>query len=169
VQLAIGQGGFQATPLQLATAYAAIANGGDVVTPHVGLEVTDGEGVPVQIIETDPARELDLSERTLGIVRNGLRLAANGPEGTSTAIFDDFPGRYTVHGKTGTAERPPSGDQSWYGAYVPDGDRPIVVAATVEGGGFGADTAAPIVCRIMRSWYDVDSACSAGGAEVAAD
>lgn len=169
VQLAIGQGGFQATPLQLATAYAAIANGGDVVTPHVGLEVTDGEGVPVQIIETNPARELDLSERTLGIVRNGLRLAANGPEGTSTAIFDDFPGRYTVHGKTGTAERPPSGDQSWYGAYVPDGDRPIVVAATVEGGGFGAETAAPIVCRIMAGWYDVDSECSAADAQIMAD
>ncbi|MDQ3608567.1 MAG: penicillin-binding transpeptidase domain-containing protein [Actinomycetota bacterium] len=169
VQLAIGQGGFQATPLQLATAYAAIANGGDVVTPHVGLEITDGAGVPVQSIETDPARELDISDQTLSIVREGLSRAANGPEGTSTAIFADFPDRYTVHGKTGTAERPPSGDQSWYGAYVPDDDRPIVVAATVEGGGFGADTAAPIVCQVMRAWYDVDSSCSAAGAQVAPD
>ncbi len=169
VQLAIGQGGFQATPLQLATAYATIANGGDVVTPHVGLEITDGSGVTIQSIETDPARELDISEQTLSIVRNGLRRAANGPEGTSTAIFDDFPDRYTVHGKTGTAERPPSGDQSWYSAYVPDADRPIVVAATVEGGGFGADTAAPIVCQVMRAWYDVDSDCSAAGAEIVDD
>jgi len=169
VQLAIGQGGFQASPLQLAVAYAAIENGGDVVTPHVGLEITDGAGVPVQSIETDPARELDISKQTLDIVRNGLRLAANGPEGTSTAIFDDFPARYTVHGKTGTAERPPSGDQSWYGAYVSDRERPIVVAATVEGGGFGAETAAPIVCRIMAGWYDVDSGCSAASAEIVDD
>ncbi|MDQ3090296.1 MAG: penicillin-binding transpeptidase domain-containing protein [Actinomycetota bacterium] len=169
VQLAIGQGGFQASPMQLATAYAAIANGGDVVTPRVGLEVTDGAGVTVQSLETDPARELDISQQTLGIVRNGLRLAANGPGGTSTAIFDDFPGRYTVHGKTGTAQRPGQGDQSWYVAYVPDRERPIVVAATVEEGGFGAETAAPVVCRVMRAWYDVDSECSAAGAQVADD
>jgi penicillin-binding protein 2 len=169
VQLAIGQGGFQASPMQLATAYAAIENGGDVVTPHVGLEVTDGSGVTIQAIEPDPARELDISDQTLGIVRDGLRLAANGPGGTSTAIFDDFPGRYTVHGKTGTAQRPPQGDQSWYVAYVPDRERPIVVAATVEEGGFGAETAAPVVCRVMRAWYDVESSCSAGGAEIADD
>ena len=169
VQLAIGQGGFQASPMQLATAYAAIENGGDVVTPHVGLEITDAAGVTVQSLETDPARELDISDQTLGIVRDGLRLAANGPGGTSTAIFDDFPGRYTVHGKTGTAQRPPQGDQSWYVAYVPDRERPIVVAATVEEGGFGAETAAPVVCRVMRAWYDVDSECSAAGAQVADD
>jgi penicillin-binding protein 2 len=169
VQLAIGQGGFQASPLQLATAYAAIENGGDVVTPYVGLEITDAAGVTVQSLEKDAARELDISEQTLGIVRNGLRLAANGPGGTSTAIFDDFPGRYTVHGKTGTAQRPGQGDQSWYVAYVPDRERPIVVAATVEEGGFGAETAAPVVCRVMRAWYDVDSECSAAGAQVADD
>lgn len=164
VQLAIGQGSFQASPLQLAVAYATIANGGDVVTPHLGLEITDGSGVTIQQIETDPARELDLEDGALNAVRQGIFEAANLPGGTSVDIFDDWPDRYRVHGKTGTAETS-KGDQSWYAGFVPGGDRPIVVAATVEQGGFGAETAAPIVCRLMAQWYDVDSGCS-GGSEV---
>ena len=162
VQMAIGQGGFQASPLQLAVAYATIANGGDVVTPHLGLEITDGSDVPIQSIETDPARELELKDSALSAVRQGIFEAANLPGGTSTAIFDDFPAQLRVHGKTGTAERPGKGDQSWYAGYVPGGERPIVVVATVEEGGFGAETAAPVVCRIMAQWYDVDSSCSGG-------
>jgi len=161
VQLAIGQGGFQASPLQLATAYAAIANGGKVVTPHLGREITDAADVTLQRIETDPARTIDLKRPGLEAVRQGLFGAANLPGGTSAGLFDDFPSNLRVHGKTGTAQRPPKGDQSWYAAYVP-GDRPIVVAATVEEGGFGAERAAPITCRIMAQWYDVDSACDGG-------
>jgi penicillin-binding protein 2 len=62
-----------------------------------------------------------------------------------------------VYGKTGTAQTP-KGDQSWYVAYVPDPRRPIVVAATVERGGFGAETAAPVVCRMLSKFYEADPA-----------
>ncbi len=71
---------------------------------------------------------------------------------------DDYP----VYGKTGTAERPGKGDQSWYIAYVPTKDRPMVVAVTVEEGGFGAATAAPIACQILAEYYNVKSTCAPG-------
>lgn len=161
VQLAIGQGSFQASPLQLAVAYAAIANGGDVVTPHLGREITDAADVTLQRLETDPAREINFEPPALEAVRQGLFGAANLPGGTSVAVFDDWPSNLRVHGKTGTAQTA-KGDQSWYAAYVPGGERPIVVVATVEQGGFGAERAAPITCQIMAQWYNVDSECSGG-------
>ncbi|HWI06374.1 MAG TPA: penicillin-binding transpeptidase domain-containing protein, partial [Solirubrobacteraceae bacterium] len=65
--------------------------------------------------------------------------------------------------KTGTAERQPRRDQSWYVAYVPHPKRPIVVVVTVEEGGFGAATAAPIACRMLAKFYAVkDAPCARG-------
>ena len=61
-----------------------------------------------------------------------------------------------VMGKTGTAERPGQADQSWYVAYVPDQRRPIVVAVTVEQGGFGAEAAAPATRLILSEWFGVE-------------
>jgi penicillin-binding protein 2 len=71
-----------------------------------------------------------------------------------------------VYGKTGTVERPPFGDQSWYAAYVDAQNRPMVVITTVEQGGFGAETAAPAACEIIKKWYDLgDEPCLASGPE----
>lgn len=165
--LATGQGDVQATPLQMAVAYGAIANGGKVVTPHLGLEIESPSGELVQRIERDPARTVDIDEGHLRAVREGLRLAASTPEGTSGAVFAGWDhARYPIYGKTGTAEHPePTRDQSWYVAYVPDPKRPIVVAVTVEEGGFGAAVAAPIACRILAKYYRQDtSSCTAGTA-----
>jgi penicillin-binding protein 2 len=61
--------------------------------------------------------------------------------------------QHPVFGKTGTAQRPPQEDQSWYMAYVGDPQRPIVIAVTVEQGGFGAETAAPIARLIASKWF----------------
>ncbi len=166
VNLAIGQGDVQASPLQMAIAYAAIANGGKVVQPHLGLEIESPTGELVQRIEREPARKVKIDQGHLATVREGLRLAASEPGGTSYDVFagwnhDAFP----VYGKTGTAQRQPKADQSWYVAYVPDPKRPLVVAVTVEEGGFGAAVAAPIACRMLATYYEQDaSACTAGAA-----
>ena len=107
-----------------------------------------------------------IDQADLAVVRNGLHLAASTPEGTSGDVFagwnqDAFP----IYGKTGTAQTP-RGDQSWYVAYVPDAKRPLVVAVTVEEGGFGAAVAAPIACRMLARYYRQDaSACAAGTAK----
>lgn len=163
VNLAIGQGDLQASPLQMAMVYAAIENGGKIVVPHLGLEIESPGGELIQRIERDPARKISIDPTDLAAVRTGLHLAASQPEGTSGDVFSGWDqSRYPVYGKTGTAQRPPKADQSWYIAYVPDPKRPIVVAVTVEQGGFGAAVAAPIACRILSHYYDQPGKCSAG-------
>jgi penicillin-binding protein 2 len=151
VSLAVGQGDFLATPLQLAVAYAAIENGGTVVRPHVGLTVTDPDGRVLQEIDPKPAREIAIPEVTA--IQDALRAAAQESPGTSADIFGDFP--KPVHGKTGTAQFTGRADQSWYVAYVPDPVKPIVVACTIESGGFGAEAAAPAVRLILSQWFGV--------------
>lgn len=153
VNLSVGQGDLQATPLQLATAYAAVENGGRIVTPHVGLEVQDSSGRALQRIEPGASRTVKISPGTRQAIADGLRQAASAEGGTSTDVFKGFP--YEVHGKTGTAERAGQADQSWYVAYVPDKARPIVLAVTVEQGGFGAESAAPAARLILSQWYGV--------------
>jgi penicillin-binding protein 2 len=160
VNLSVGQGDLQATPLQMAVAYAAIENGGTIVRPHLGREVQDGQGRLVQKLRSPVRRKLDISQTTLDTIRQGLRAAAS-PGGTSGDVFKDVD--LEVYGKTGTAERGTQEDQSWYLAFVPDESRPIVVAVTVERGGFGAETAAPAACRILTSWFDQSPArCHSG-------
>jgi penicillin-binding protein 2 len=162
--LAVGQGEVQISPLQMAVAYSTIANYGRVPRPHIGLEVQDAGGRLVQKIQPGAARRVKMDRSNVDAVLEGLRRAVQDPGGTSTPVFEGWPhDRYSVHGKTGTAETP-QGDQSWYVAYVPHRDKPIVVAATIERGGWGAERAAPAVCRILRSWFDVSGAtCQAGG------
>jgi penicillin-binding protein 2 len=161
VNLAVGQGDLQATPLQLATAYAAIANGGKVVTPHLGQQIEDGGGRQLEEIRKPVKRRVDIDPATLAAVRAGLRAAAGESGGTSADVFAGFP--YPVYGKTGTAERAPNPDQSWYAAFVDDPLRPIVVVVTIEKGGFGAESAAPAARLILSKWLGVkDSAFHAG-------
>jgi penicillin-binding protein 2 len=151
VNLAVGQGDLQATPLQLATAYSTIENGGTVVTPHLGQEVEDGAGRQLEEVRKPPARKIDMDPTALTAIREGLRAAAGSAGGTSADVFQGFP--YPVFGKTGTAERAPNPDQSWYACYVPDPAKPIVVVVTVEKGGFGAEAAAPAARMILEKWF----------------
>ena len=149
VSFAIGQGDFLATPLQLAVAYAAIANGGTIVRPHVGLQVLNERRQVIERIAPRPVRRITIPG--LETIRAGLLDSTTQPDGTSSDVFAGF-GK-PVHGKTGTAERQNEPDQSWYVAYVPDPQRPIVVAAMIEDGGFGAEAAAPAVRQILSQWY----------------
>ncbi|HZH24436.1 MAG TPA: penicillin-binding transpeptidase domain-containing protein, partial [Solirubrobacteraceae bacterium] len=156
------QGDLQATPLQLATAYAAIANGGKVITPHLGQQVEDGAGRQLEEIRKPVKRRVEIEPATLEAIRSGLRAAAGESGGTSADVFAGFP--YTVYGKTGTAERAPNPDQSWYAAYVDDPVKPIVVVVTVEKGGFGAEVAAPAARLILSKWFGVRDAQFHAGA-----
>jgi penicillin-binding protein 2 len=161
VNLAVGQGDLQATPLQLATAYSAIANGGKVVTPHLGQQVEDGAGRQLEEIRKPAQRRIPIDPAALDAVRTGLRDAAGAAGGTSYDVMKGFP--YPVYGKTGTAERYPNADQSWYACYVDDPVKPIVVVVTVEEGGFGAEAAAPAARLILSDWFGVkDSQFHAG-------
>lgn len=155
VNLSVGQGDLQASPLQMAVAYAALANGGKIVRPHLGLNVEDSQGRLVQEIDPPSARSIDLPREARDAILQGLHAAASEPGGTSADVFAGWPhDRYPVYGKTGTAERGAGRpDQSWYVAFVPDRSRPLVVAVTIEGGGWGATSAAPAARQILSQWY----------------
>jgi penicillin-binding protein 2 len=153
INLSVGQGDLQTTPLQMAVAYATIGNGGSVVRPHLAQRIEDQNGRVVQEINPAPRRTLEIAESTRSAILDGLELAATAPGGTSYEVFGGFP--VPVAGKTGTAERFGYEDQSWYVALAPADDPEVVVAATIEQGGFGADAAAPAVRQILDTYFDV--------------
>jgi penicillin-binding protein 2 len=151
VNLSVGQGDLQADPLQMAVAYATIANGGTVPRPHVALQVEDAAGRVLREFEPKPARSVKIDPEWRDTILAGLHGAAQSPGGTSYGVFGGFP--VDVAGKTGTAERPPYADQSWYVVLAPYPDPEIVVAVTFEQGGFGADTAAPAALQILSERF----------------
>jgi penicillin-binding protein 2 len=167
INFSVGQGDLQADPLQMAVAYSAIANGGRIVTPHVGLRVEDNDGRILQQIEPGAKRRIDVSSSTRSAIMQGLHAAASSPGGTSTAVFEGFP--IEVAGKTGTAERGAQGDQSWYVSAAPHHDPRIVVAVTIERGGFGAEAAAPATRRILASYFGIKGKKAIGEAGSAPD
>jgi penicillin-binding protein 2 len=154
IQLATGQGFFEATPLQMAIAYSAIFNNGTVWSPRIGEEILSPSGKVVQQLPPpQKQRQIYIDSSYRAAVMAGLHAAAQSPGGTSDAVFANFP--YPVYGKTGTAQHTNAADQSWYVAYVPDGARSIVVAVTIEQGGFGAAAAAPAARLILSQWFGV--------------
>jgi penicillin-binding protein 2 len=165
VQLATGQGDLQTNPLQMAIAYAALGNGGRIVTPHVGMEVEDAAGRVLREFEPKVRRRFHIDPSSRTAILEGLHAAAQGGEGTAAGVFGGFP--IPIAGKTGTAERPGHADQSWFAALSPYPDPRIVTIATVEEGGFGAESAAPAVLQILEAIYDKQASAvsSAGGAE----
>ena len=154
VNTSIGQGDLLASPLQMAVAYATLANGGKVVRPRLGLRIEDSSGRPLQELAGSVARRVKIDPGYRQAILDGLRAAASEPGGTSTPVFEGFP--IAVAGKTGTAETTSGIDQSWYVALAPYPNPRYVIAATIEGGGFGAEAAAPAVRQILGSVFEVD-------------
>ena len=158
INLAVGQGDVQVTPLQLAVVYSAVANGGTIVRPHLGADVQNENGTVLQSINPPPARHLPINPIYLETIRAGLRAAASQQGGTSAAVFSNF--KEPVYGKTGTAQYidPKTGierDYAWYACFVPATatSKPIVVVVDVEKGGYGAIAAAPVAREILSQWF----------------
>jgi penicillin-binding protein 2 len=155
INLAIGQGYLQASPLQMAVAYSALANGGTIVTPHVAGAVLRGESVHKLVFK--PQRKVKLTD--VQAIRDGLYEAAHSPGGTSASLFANFP--IAVAGKTGTAEAPPGDDHSWYASWAPFDHPKVVVVVMIEHGGFGAEAAGPAAKEIYQAFFHVKP--TAGG------
>ena len=134
---AIGQGALQVTPIQMARLYAAVANGGWLVTPH--------------LVERPTKRTwIGLKPATLQVLRDGLRQVVT--IGTAKILND--PNLPPVAGKTGTGEDPPRPDHAWFGGYAP-ADKPtlVIIAFGENSGGYGGTVAAPMVKALMNTWY----------------
>ena len=134
---AIGQGAVTVTPLQMARLYAAVANGGWLLTPH--------------LVEQPPSRRwIGLRPETLRTLQVGLRQVVT--DGTARILND--PTLPPVAGKTGTAEDPPRQDHAWFGGYAA-ADQPelVIVAFGENSGGYGGTVAAPMVKALMTTWF----------------
>ncbi|HUA10979.1 MAG TPA: penicillin-binding protein 2 [Solirubrobacteraceae bacterium] len=160
MHLAVGQGDLLTDPLQMAVAYSTLANSyekdgdGEVVVPHLGLAIEEPNGGLVQALPTPHGRKVHLNPADLSLVMEGIHGATTQPGGTSTDVWTGWnQSAFPVYGKTGTAQHENKEDQSWYMCYVGSRSRPIVIAVTVEQGGFGAETAAPIARLIASEWF----------------
>jgi penicillin-binding protein 2 len=160
MDMAVGQGDLLTSPLQMAVAYSTLANAfmhggyGTVVRPHLGMEIDETDGSLVQSLNFPPARHVRLNHSDLSLVMEGIHEAASQPGGTSADVWSGWDQtQHPVYGKTGTAEHTGKEDQSWYMCFVGDPQRPIVIAVTVQQGGFGAETAAPIARLIASKWF----------------
>jgi len=160
INLAIGQGNLLATPLQAAVTYAAIANGGSVVTPHLGARILDSSGKLVQRLPYPQPRKLPISGQTIAVIQNALRLAASSPVGTSSPVFGTYP--VPVAGKTGTAQVQGQADYAWYCSYAPANDPKYVVVVMIQQGGHGGTSAAPAAKMIYNALFHVKTSQSTG-------
>jgi penicillin-binding protein 2 len=150
INLSIGQGYLQVTPLQLAVAYSALVNGGTVVRPHVAQAILRGESV--QTLKFKPVRKVKLKD--VWAIKEGLFMAAHSPGGTSASLFANFP--VPVAGKTGTAESGSGrSDHSWYASWAPANNPKVVVVVLIAHGGFGAQAAGPAAKEIYQSFFGV--------------
>jgi len=156
VNMSIGQGDVLTTPLQVLASFQAIANDGVLLRPTVGRELRSADGALVRTIEPEVLSVLSLSETGIRAIQRGLERTVMEPGGTAVGAFSGFPLRdVPVAGKTGTAERKPRVPYAWFAAYAPADDPRYVVVVSIEEGGGGSQTAAPIARRILEHLFDV--------------
>ena len=157
VNMSIGQGDLAVTPLQLARGYAAIQNGGTLVTPHVGMEVRNQNGDLVEKISPDAAGTVDVDPGIFGATTEGLRMVT-GEGGTAEGVFYDS--ELQVAGKSGTGEMWGSDAINWFIGWAENKDQPLLVLTMIEGGGVfetGSEmTAGPVVRHMLEAYYGVE-------------
>lgn len=163
ISVSVGQGYMLATPLQLAVAYAAMANGGTVYKPLLIEDISTHEGGLLRKYQPVEAGRVNVSQSTMRLLRNALRGVVHEEGGTARALAATD---LRIAGKTGTAqvaklmervddiEEIPYKfrDHAWFAGFAPYDDPKIAVVVLVEHGGFGAAAAAPIAGKIFEAY-----------------
>jgi len=166
ISLSIGQGANLTTPIQLAVAYAVIANGGQVVEPRIALRTETWDGKVVEEFEPVVRERNVIAQPILDLVTRGLRKVVMDPAGTGRRAR--VPG-ISVAGKSGTTQvvsldffeglEPEEiplkyRDHALFAAFAPVESPEIVVVAVVEhAGGGGGSVAAPIVQKVLAEYF----------------
>lgn len=162
INLAIGQGDLLVSPVQMARAYSALYNGGTLVTPHVGKDITNQNGKTIEEISPKPAGKVDASQHQIDTVVEGLR-GVTAKKGTAEPIF--VGSKLPTIGKSGTGELPCNDSScdfvNWFVGWTEgEEEQPLVVVTMIEGGGAFEDgsemTAGPAVRHILESYYGVE-------------
>lgn len=151
VNFAIGQGDTVVTPLQLARAYGALANGGTLYEPRVGKAIVSPDGTLLREIEPSVAGEVDIPKRTLRYIDQALQGVST--RGTMSWRLGGFPlADVPIRSKTGSAEVQGKQSTSWVASYTED----YVMVMMVSQGGTGSGTSGPAVRKIWETLYGVD-------------
>jgi penicillin-binding protein 2 len=167
VNMAIGQGYVQVTPLQMANIAAAIANGGTLYQPSLIDRIGAAGAAPEEKLPVVENGRIPLSPEHLAQVRDALWNVTHSGSGTATHRFVNMP--VPVAGKTGTAEAPPNLPHAWFVGYAPaepftttDGRRietpELAIAVVLENAGEGSDVAAPLFRRVVELYYGIEPA-----------
>jgi len=157
VNMSIGQGYVQATPLQMANVYAAIANGGTLLQPYI-VDRTQavGDSGTKQIGKRTEIGTIPLNAEQMGELQDMLRDQTSNDQGVGSAkVFADFD--WDISGKTGTAENTLDGSDkphSWFAAYGPGDNKEPTIASCVmfENMGEGVTYAAPATKQIYEAY-----------------
>ncbi|MQA96326.1 MAG: penicillin-binding protein 2 [Streptosporangiales bacterium] len=148
----IGQGDVLVTPLQLANAYAAVANGGKVYRPHLAKALVRPDGKVIKEFEPEVMNKIPVDSGVLRYMRKAL--AEVPTSGTAAGAFAGFDfKKLKVAGKTGTAEVYGKRDTAWFASYVP-ADKPRFAAVVmINETGTGGEASAPAVRQIWEGLY----------------
>lgn len=155
--MATGQGDFLATPLQMAMAYAVLANGGRLDSPRLVERILPWDaattGDPGTEVAPVVVRSVPMQDVWLERIHEGMVGVTSSGDGTAASAFGGWDhAAWPVAAKTGTAEVQGRADSSVFGAFGPVGDPEIVAFAVLEESGYGGEAAAPMVRRIL-DWY----------------
>jgi len=150
INYSIGQGDTLVTPIQMATIYAAISNGGTLYTPTVGKAVISPDGKKVEEIEPKSHGRLPVGKQTLAQMDEAL--AGVATRGTAAWRFGGWPqDEIPMHAKTGTAEVYGKQTTSWFATYTDD----YAIVMTISQGGTGSGASGPAVRNIYDALYGV--------------
>ncbi len=164
-QLGIGQGAYlSVSPLQMATMYAAVANGGTLYQPRLAKAVLRPDGSVQRVIQPSVAGHVPVDPAVLAYIRSGLGDVTI--RGTAAGAFAGFPlDRIHVAGKTGTAEVEGQNDTSWFASFGPVENPKYVVVVTVPNTGQGALFAAPAVREVWEGVYGINRPAALPGGQ----
>ena len=143
--MSIGQFVVQVTPMQIARAYAAIANGGYLVTPHLSK-------INEELLKDNKPTKIDVSSTNIDLIKNGLKKVVES--GTGVSINYGLSNLPPVSGKTGTAEDGEGGsDHAWFVCFTPSDKSEILIVAFAQNTpGGGAVHALPMAREILKVW-----------------
>jgi len=147
--LAIGQGDFLATPLQILNYTIYFANGGIMYKPHFVTEIDTPEGQLVRKIDPEIVAKDLVSRDNVQVVREGMRRVV--ASGTARSL-SNLP--FTVAGKTGTAQNPHGEPHAWFIAFAPYENPKIATVVLIENGGEGSSAAVPVTREILQYWWE---------------
>jgi penicillin-binding protein 2 len=153
VNMAIGQGYVQVTPLQVVRWFAAIANGGALPRPYIVSQI-GLLGDPMREAYEPEFTPTELRPEVLDVIREGMCAVTSTSAGTAEFVFRDSPLQtYGVCGKTGTAQDDPRNSHAWFAAYAPRENPEIAVVVMVENSGQGSEVAAPIARAVLEAYF----------------